>query len=234
MRLLWLLLLIACGSVQFPGVLTLPEALPGKSLAAAGGGNGGGSGAGTGGVATVPTTGDSSKDYDYDDEDSQQRAPGNLAKSTAATKIPEPYFDQTEVNIYVPKNATSVKLECPVKNYNADKHVILWYKEKVMVTSGNNIINNIYGLDNKFTLTVPLDSNTTENRYECSVANHAKRQVTIHFGPEPITTPAPSVNPVSAVTSAPAKDSAPHGRDISLWLLGLFLAPLQLAVSFRF
>jgi len=95
-------------------VLTLPEALPAKSSSAAGGGNGGGAG----GAVTAPSAGDTSKDYDY--EEDQQRAPGNLAKSTADPKVPEPYFEHSDVDIYVPQNATSAKLECPVKNYNGE------------------------------------------------------------------------------------------------------------------
>eukprot|EP00099_Drosophila_melanogaster_P003393 NP_001163252.2 uncharacterized protein Dmel_CG6044, isoform G [Drosophila melanogaster] len=229
MRHLWLLLLIACGSVQFPGVLTLPEALPAKSSSAAGGGNGGGAG----GAVTAPSAGDTSKDYDY--EEDQQRAPGNLAKSTADPKVPEPYFEHSDVDIYVPQNATSAKLECPVKNYNAAHHVVLWYKEKVQVSSGMNIFNHIYALDEQFSLTVPLASNATEERYECEVLpNKVRHTATIRFGPEP-STPAPSLLPAPAGTSASSvNDSAAHGRDISLWLLGLFLAPLQLAVTFRF
>ncbi|XP_017110518.1 uncharacterized protein LOC108134640 [Drosophila elegans] len=227
MRHLWLLLLIACGSVQFPGVLTLPEALPAKSSTTAGGGNGGGAGGG----ATATSAGDT--DYSEYDEEEQQRAPGNLAKTTAGPKIPDPYFEQTDVNFYVPINTTSVKLDCPVKNYNAQHHVILWYKEKVLVSSGRNIFNKIYSLDSHFALTVPLASNATEERYECSVLPNARRQVTIRFGPEP-STPAPASVPASADTSSTGKDAAPHGRDISLWLLSLLLAALQLAVSFRF
>lgn len=224
MRHLWLLLLIACGSVQFPGVLTYPEALPAKSSSAAGGGDGGGAGGGI-----TPT--DTSKDYDYEDE--SQHAAGNLARSTENPKIPEPFFEQTDVNIYVPINTTSVKLECPVRNYNAQHHVVLWYKGKTPVSNGNNIFDKIYSMDKQFSLTVPLASNATEEQYVCEVPNKARRQVTIRFGPEPSTT-VPSVPTVSAVTSTPAKDAAPHGRDISLWLIGLLLAPLQLAVAFRF
>jgi len=92
-------------------VLTYPEALPAKSSSAAGGGDGGGAGGGI-----TPT--DTSKDYDYEDE--SQHAAGNLARSTENPKIPEPFFEQTDVNIYVPINTTSVKLECPVKNYNGE------------------------------------------------------------------------------------------------------------------
>ncbi|XP_039483140.1 uncharacterized protein LOC120446298 [Drosophila santomea] len=236
MRHLWLLLLIACGSVQFPGVLTLPH--PAKSSSAVGGGNGGGAG---GAAVTAPSVGDTSKDYDY--EEDQQRAPGNLAKSTADPKVPEPYFEHSAVDIYVPQNATSVKLECPVKNYNAAHHVVLWYKEKVQVSSGMNIINHIYALDEQFSLTVPLpsnasnvsnSSNATEERYECEVLpNKVRHKATIRFGPEP-STPAPSLLPAPADTTSAAKDSVAHGRDISLWLLGVFLAPLQLAVTLRF
>lgn len=68
------------------------------------------------GAVTAPSAGDTSKDYDY--EEDQQRAPGNLAKSTADPKVPEPYFEHSDVDIYVAQNATSAKLECPVKNYN--------------------------------------------------------------------------------------------------------------------
>jgi len=92
-------------------VLTYPEALPAKSSSVAGGGDGGGVGGGI-----TPT--DTSKDYDYEDE--SQHAAGNLARSTENPKIPEPFFEQTDVNIYVPINTTSVKLECPVKNYNGE------------------------------------------------------------------------------------------------------------------
>ncbi|XP_017027047.1 uncharacterized protein [Drosophila kikkawai] len=221
MRHLWLLLLIAGGSVQFPGVLTLPEALPAKS----GGGGGGG--------VTAQAAGEASPDYgEYEDDDSQ-RAPGNLAKSTAGPKIPDPYFEQKEVTIYVAANATSVKLECPVKNYDAAHHVILWYKDGVVVTTGKTIVNNIYGLDNQFTLTVPLNSsNGTEQRFSCSAnaSSDIRHKVTIRFGPEP-STPAPSTVPAAAVTPSPANDSAPIGRDIGLLLLALILAPLQLSVS---
>lgn len=94
-------------------MLTLPEALPAKSSSAAGGGAGGGG-------VTAQAAGEASSDYgEYEDEDSQ-RAPGNLAKSTAGPKIPDPYFEQKEVVIYVAENATSVKLECPVKNYDGE------------------------------------------------------------------------------------------------------------------
>ncbi|XP_017054282.1 uncharacterized protein LOC108096867 [Drosophila ficusphila] len=228
MRYLWLLLLIACGSVQFPGVLTLPEALPAKSSSAAGGGNGGGAGGGV----TAPSAGDTSADYDDSGEEEEQRAPGNLAKSTAGPKFPDPYFEQTDVIIYVPKNATSVKLECPVKNYNAQHHVIMWYKDDVPVSNDRAIINKIYALDEQFGLTVPLAANATEERFVCKALPNALRQVTIRFGPEP-STPAPAADP--AVTSAPAKDSAPQGRDISLWLVSFLLASVQLAVvSLRF
>ncbi|KAH8336682.1 hypothetical protein KR059_000896, partial [Drosophila kikkawai] len=224
-----------------PGVLTLPEALPAKS----GGGGGGG--------VTAQAAGEASPDYgEYEDDDSQ-RAPGNLAKSTAGPKIPDPYFEQKEVTIYVATNATSVKLECPVKNYDGESqtpksshknltlrvlskaahHVILWYKDGVVVTTGKTIVNNIYGLDNQFTLTVPLNSsNGTEQRFSCSAnaSSDIRHKVTIRFGPEP-STPAPSTVPAAAVTPSPANDSAPIGRDIGLWLLALILAPLQLSVS---
>ncbi|EDV55595.1 uncharacterized protein LOC6548246 [Drosophila erecta] len=228
MRHLWLLLLIACGSVQFPGVLTLPEALPAKSSSAAEGGNAGGAGA----AVTAPSAGDTSKDYDY--EEDQQRAPGNLAKATADPQVPEPYFEHSEVVVTVSQNSTSAKLKCPVKNYNAAHHVVLWYKEKVQLSSGMNIFNHIFALDEQFTLTVPLASNATEEHYECEVLpNKVRHKATIRFGRQP-STPTPSVLPLPADTASSAKDSAAHGRDISLWLLGLFLAPLQLAVTFRF
>ncbi|KAH8291466.1 hypothetical protein KR054_011917, partial [Drosophila jambulina] len=203
-----------------PGVLTLPEALPAKSSSGSGGG------------VTAQAAGEASPDYSEYEDDDTQRAPGNLAKSTAGPKIPDPYFEQKEVTIYVAANATSVKLECPVKNYDAAHHVILWYKDGVVVTTGKTIVNNIYGLDNQFTLTVPLNStsNGTEQRFSCSAnaSSDIRHKVTIRFGPEP-STPAPSAVP--AVTPSPAKDSAPIGRDIGLWLVALILAPLQLSVS---
>uniref|UniRef100_A0A6P4E337 Uncharacterized protein LOC108039829 n=1 Tax=Drosophila rhopaloa TaxID=1041015 RepID=A0A6P4E337_DRORH len=174
------------------GVLTLPEALPAKSSSASGGGNGGGAGRGV----TAPSAGDTSADYSEYEEEDQKGAPGNLAKSTAGPKIPYPYFEQTDVNLYVPNNTTSVKLECPVKNYNAQHHVVLWFKGTVPVSNDQNIFNPIYGLDSQFALTVPLASNATEERYECKVMPNARRQVTIRFGPEP-STPAPSPSPVS-------------------------------------
>lgn len=120
-------------------------------------------------------------------------------------------------------------------SFQAAHHVVLWYKEKVQVSSGMNIFNHIYALDEQFSLTVPLASNATEERYECEVLpNKVRHTATIRFGPEP-STPAPSLLPAPAGTSASSvNDSAAHGRDISLWLLGLFLAPLQLAVTFRF
>ncbi|KAH8254262.1 hypothetical protein KR032_009159, partial [Drosophila birchii] len=205
-----------------PGVLTLPEALPAKSSSANGGGGGGG--------VTAQAGGEASSDYGEYEDDDTQRAPGNLAKSTAGPKIPDPYFDQKEVTIYVAANATNVKLECPVKNYDAAHHVILWYKDGVAVTTGKAIVNNIYGLDDQFTLTVPLNStNGTEQRFSCSAnaSSDIRHKVTIRFGPEP-STPATS----TAVTpSVNASDSAPIGRDIGLWLLALILAPLQLSVS---
>ncbi|KAH8348830.1 hypothetical protein KR084_011657 [Drosophila pseudotakahashii] len=228
MRHLWLLLLIAGGSVQFPGVLTSPEALPGTSSSAAIGVDGGGAGGGV----TATSGAESNKDYEYEDE--TPSAAGNLAISTEKPKFPDPYFEQTEVNLYVPVNTTSVKLECPVKNFNSAHHVILWYKGQTLVSNGNNIIDKAYSLGKKFSLTVPLASNATEEQYVCEVPNtKARRQVTIRFGPGPSTT-ASSAVPVSAVTSSPAKDSAAHGRDISLWLLGLLLAPLQLVGTFHF
>ncbi|KAH8376240.1 hypothetical protein KR200_008922, partial [Drosophila serrata] len=208
-----------------PGVLTLPEALPAKSSSNTGGGSGGG--------VTAQAAGEASPDYSEYEDDDTQRAPGNLAKSTAGPKIPDPYFEQKEVTIYVTANATSVKLECPVKNYDAAHHVILWYKDDVVVTTGKTIVNNIYGLDNQFTLTVPLNgSNGTDQQFSCSAnaSSDIRHKVTIRFGPEP-STPAPSTVPAATVSPSSANDLAPIGRDIGLWLLALILAPLQLSVS---
>ncbi|KAH8401508.1 hypothetical protein KR009_006015, partial [Drosophila setifemur] len=208
-----------------PGVLTLPEALPAKSSTAGGGGNGGGGG----GAVTAQTGGELGSDYgsDYDDEE-PQKGPGNLAKATAMPKMPAPFFNQKAVDVYVPGNATSVKLECPVKNYDAERHVILWYKDDSQVSSGANLMNKIYSLDSRFSLTVPLTSNATEQRFSCSVMPpDVKRLVTIRFGPEP-STPAPITD--SPPDADPDSDSgAPTGRDFGLWSEALLLAVLQMA-----
>ncbi|KAH8269643.1 hypothetical protein KR018_011366, partial [Drosophila ironensis] len=212
-------------SISIPGVLTLPEALPAKSSAAAGGGAGGG-----GGDTAHQIGGDTGSEYGDYDEEEPQKAPGNLAKSTASPKLPAPFFNQKAVNVYVPDNATSVRLECPVKNYNAEHHVILWYKDDDnQLSSGSSLMNKIYQLDKQFALIVPLASNATEQRYSCSVMpSNVRRQVTIRFGPEP-STPAPVEDPSpsgsAATTPAPAESSAPGlGLDVGLALL---LAAIQ-------
>lgn len=101
-------------------MLTLPEAHPAKSSAAAGGGNGGGAGggAGGGGGATAQSSGEPGSELGDYDEEEPLKAPGNLAKSTPSPKLPAPFFNQKAVDVYVPVNATRVKLECPVKNYD--------------------------------------------------------------------------------------------------------------------
>ncbi|KAH8350182.1 hypothetical protein KR067_005420 [Drosophila pandora] len=236
MRHLWLLLLIACGSIHFPGVLTLPEAHPAKSSAAAGGGNGGGAGggAGGGGGATAQTSGEPGSELGDYDEEEPQKAPGNLAKSTPSPKLPAPFFNQKAVDVYVPDNATRVKLECPVKNYDAERHVILWYKDANQLSNGEKLMNNVYSLDNQFSLSVPLNSTTTsatELRFSCSVMpQNVRQQVTIRFGPEP-STPAPAVDPSPDATPPPAHDSATDFRqDIGLWPAAtLLLAAIQVA-----
>ncbi|XP_022233453.2 uncharacterized protein LOC111081647 [Drosophila obscura] len=223
MRHLWLLALIAFGSSLFSGVLTLPEAHPGKPSVAttpAVGGNGGGTGGGVGG-------GETSTDYSEYDEEEPQRAPGNLAKSTAGPKLPLPYFDQPKVDMYVGDNGSSVKVDCPVKNYNAQHHAILWYKDNSAISNGNTLFSSVYGLDTNFTLTVPVAANATDGqKYSCHVMPpDVRREVTIHLGPEP-STPAPATT-----RPTPAAGSAPTGQDCGLWLV-LFLAALQLAVRF--
>lgn len=67
--------------------------------------------------STAHAAGETSPDYEnvYDDDDAS-RSPGNLAKSTATPMVP--YFDQKTAVIYVQPNATNVKLDCPVKNYD--------------------------------------------------------------------------------------------------------------------
>ncbi|KAH8321445.1 hypothetical protein KR074_004851 [Drosophila pseudoananassae] len=234
MRHIWLLLLIACGSIHFPGVLTLPEAHPAKSSAAAGGGNGGGAGggAGGGGGASAQTSGEPASELGDYDEEEPQKAPGNLAKSTPTPKLPAPFFNQKAVDVYVPGNATSVKLECPVKNYDPDRHVILWYKDDNQLSNGEKLMNNYnYTLDSQFSLTVPLKSNATELRFSCSVMpQKVRRQITIRFGPEP-STPAPAVDPSTDATPPPAHDSATDfRRDMGLWpAAALLLAAIQVA-----
>lgn len=111
----------------------------------------------------------------------------------------------------------------------AAHHVILWYKDDAVVTTGKSIVNNIYGLDNQFTLTVPLTgSNVKDQKFSCSAnaSSDIRHKVTIRFGPEP-STPAPDTVPKTTSTG-----SSPIRRDIGLWLLALLLlAPLQLSVS---
>ncbi|XP_017148701.1 uncharacterized protein LOC108159699 [Drosophila miranda] len=222
MRHIWLLALIAFGSSRFPGVLTLPEAHPGKpssATTAAGVGNGGGAGGG----------GEASTDYSEYDEEEPQRSPGNLAKSTAGPKLPLPYFDQPKVDVYVGPNDSSVKVECPVKNYNAQHHAILWYKDDSPISNGNTLFSTVYGLDTNFTLTVPVAANATDGqKYSCHVMPpDVRREVTIHLGLEP-STPAPA-----SATAQPtsAEGSAPVLQDSGLWML-LLLAALQLAVRY--
>ncbi|BFG05060.1 uncharacterized protein DMAD_03882 [Drosophila madeirensis] len=222
MRHLWLLALISFGSSRFPGVLTLPEAHPGKpsvATTAAVGGNGGGTGGG----------GEASTDYSEYDEEEPQRAPGNLAKSTAGPKLALPYFDQPEVHVYVGANDSSVKVDCPVKNYNAQHHAILWYKDEKAISNGNTLIGSVYGLDTNFTLTVPVAANATDGqKFSCHVMPpDVRREVTIHLGPEP-STPSPAA---ATTRPTPAAGSAPAVQDCGLWLV-LLLAALQLAVRF--
>lgn len=62
------------------------------------------------------TNSNSNTDYaEYEDEEAS-RSPGNLEKPTATPKLP--YFDQGQVIQYVLPNASSVQLDCPVKNYD--------------------------------------------------------------------------------------------------------------------
>ncbi|XP_030558071.1 uncharacterized protein LOC115760736 [Drosophila novamexicana] len=137
--------------------------------------------------------GETSPDYEnvYDDDDAS-RSPGNLAKSTATPMVP--YFDQKTAVIYVQPNATNVKLDCPVKNYDAIHHAILWYRDKQLVVNGNQSIINIYSLDNQFVLNVPL-ANATGHKFECNVIPaNVSRQITIKLGLPP-TSPPPSSAP---------------------------------------
>lgn len=62
------------------------------------------------------TNANSNTDYGEYDDDESSRSPGNLEKPTMPPKLP--YFDQGQVIQYVLPNASSVQLDCPVKNYD--------------------------------------------------------------------------------------------------------------------
>lgn len=62
------------------------------------------------------TNSNANPEYNDYDEEEPPRSPGNLEKSTPKPLMP--YFDQGQVIVYVLPNAQSVKLDCPVKNYD--------------------------------------------------------------------------------------------------------------------
>lgn len=62
------------------------------------------------------TNSNTNPEYSEYDEEEPPRSPGNLEKSTPPPLVP--YFDQGQVIVYVLPNAKSVKLDCPVKNYD--------------------------------------------------------------------------------------------------------------------
>jgi len=64
---------------------------------------------------SVAHGGETSNDYDYDGDDSSH-GPGHLQKPTPAALIP--YFNEGQVVVYVNRTAKSVKLDCPVQNYD--------------------------------------------------------------------------------------------------------------------
>ncbi|XP_032590308.1 uncharacterized protein LOC116804990 [Drosophila grimshawi] len=141
-----------------------------------------------GSLYTLPAyASEQSPDYSYDDEDSS-RSPGNLAKPTAATMVPYFEKDQEQGVVYVMPNETNVKLDCPVKNYDAVRHVILWYRDKTPVMNGIQPIIPIYSLDNQFVLNVPL-ANATGHNFSCYVMPaNVRRLITIQLGTAPTPT----------------------------------------------
>ncbi|XP_023164676.1 uncharacterized protein LOC111595262 [Drosophila hydei] len=145
--------------------------------------------------------GETSSDYENDyDEDDPARAPGNLAKSTAAPVVP--YFNQKTAVVHVDANASNVKIDCPVKNYDAKHHVILWYRDETLVMNGVQPVIDIYKLDSQFVLDVPL-ANATGHIFHCEVQpSGVRRAITVKLGPTPAS-PQPNSTPASA-SAAPA------------------------------
>ncbi|KAM8712452.1 hypothetical protein ACLKA7_012896 [Drosophila subpalustris] len=122
--------------------------------------------------------GETSPDYAYDDEESS-RPPEHLEKSTAAPLLP--YFKEGQVVVYVNESAKSVKLDCPVKNYDAQHHVIMWYKDETSVTNGAELIAKNYKIDDQFALTIPAE-NATKYHYSCRIKpSDVRRNITVEF-----------------------------------------------------
>ncbi|XP_068145992.1 uncharacterized protein [Drosophila tropicalis] len=156
---------------------------------------------------------------EYNDEEEPQYPPGNLAKATSKPVIPIPYFDEKEAVIYVPTNATTVSLECPVKNYDALHHGINWYEDEHLMTNAKVAFNTKHHLDDNYTLTMPL-VNVTGHIYSCRVTpSNVRRQITIGIGMAPITTtPKATVGPSPTIVS-PQSVSSGSSPVVYLWLL---------------
>ncbi|EDW72253.2 uncharacterized protein Dwil_GK20817 [Drosophila willistoni] len=157
---------------------------------------------------------------EYNDEEEPQYPPGNLAKATSKPVIPIPYFDEKEAVIYVPTNATTVSLECPVKNYDALHHGINWYKDEELMTNAKSAFNIEHRLDDNYTLTMPL-VNVTGHVYSCRVMpSNVRHQITIRIGAAPITTtPKATVDPSPTIISPPTAKSGSSPVVYCLWLL---------------
>ncbi|XP_034477105.1 uncharacterized protein LOC117783687 [Drosophila innubila] len=123
--------------------------------------------------------GETSNDYeDYDGDDSSH-GPGHLQKPTPAPLIP--YFNEGQVVVYVNSTAKSVKLDCPVQNYDAKSHVIMWYKDEKSVSTGDQLSTKEYTIDKQFALTIPVE-NATSHNYSCWIMpSKVRRNITVEF-----------------------------------------------------
>ncbi|XP_062132852.1 uncharacterized protein LOC133843362 isoform X1 [Drosophila sulfurigaster albostrigata] len=118
-----------------------------------------------------------SEDY-YDDTEAPQQ-PGNLEKVTEAPI--KPFFKEGHAIVYANRSAERVKLDCPVQNYDGNHHVIMWYQDGSAISSGNKSMAKDITIDDRFTLTVPLE-NATHYNFSCLVQPHeVRRYVTIQY-----------------------------------------------------
>ncbi|XP_017961520.1 uncharacterized protein LOC108654570 [Drosophila navojoa] len=138
---------------------------------------------------------------DYGEDDSA-RSPGNLAKSTAAPLVP--FFNQKAAVVHVDASASNVKIDCPVKNYDAKHHVILWYREETLVVNGNQSVIDIYKLDSPFVLVAPL-ANATGHSFHCEVLpSGVRRDISVKLAPTPPSPPQPNATPAGHSSAPPA------------------------------
>ncbi|XP_030386891.1 uncharacterized protein LOC115633584 [Scaptodrosophila lebanonensis] len=145
-------------------------------------------------VSSPAAPAESNPEYtEYNDD--EEGAPDNFAVTETTAPALQPYFEQKNVTIYVKPDATTVKLDCPVKNFDAEHHVILWYMDQTLITNGHEAIQSMWTVDSQFALTITPLTNVTGRNFSCHVMPlNVRRQITIVIG-EPPSTASPNAAP---------------------------------------